>query len=221
MIRARGSESQIFELAANQDHAEPVGHGRVNVERFARDALLLFGIEELQRAHVVQAVGQLDHHDAHIVDHGEQHLADVLGLPRFRSEKIEPADFRGAFHQARYVSAEYFVNLRERNFGVFDDVMQQRGAQRGDVKPHIREKVCHFHGMREERLARKPRLRLVLLGGEIESAAKKLEVVTRAVPADLVHQLDEAKIDGTPCGWRNRRFRGWFHSVCPLNLGLF
>jgi hypothetical protein len=61
----------------------------------------------------------------------------------------------------------------------------------------------------------------VLLGGEIKSAAEKFEVVTGAVPADFVHQLDKAQVYGTPCGWRNRRFRGWFHSVCPLNLGLF
>jgi len=62
-------------------------------------------------------------------------------------------------------------------------------------------------------------LRLVLLGGEIKSATEKFEVVARAVPADFVHQLDKAQVYGTPCGWRNGRFRGWFHSVCPLNLG--
>ena len=111
--------------------------------------------------------------------------------------------------------------LRERNFGVFDDVVQQRGAQRGHVEPHVRKQVRYFHGMREERFAREARLRLVLLGGEIVRAAEKFEVVARTIAAHLVHQLDKAQIDGTPCGWRNRRFRGGFHSVCPLNLGLF
>ena len=34
----------------------------------------------LQRAHVVQAVGELDQDDADVVDHGQEHLAEVLGL---------------------------------------------------------------------------------------------------------------------------------------------
>ena len=151
----------------------------------------------------MQAVGQLDHHDANVVDHGEQHLADVFGLARFRGEQVEPADFGGAFHQTRDVRAEHFVNLRERNFGVFDDVVQQRGAQCGNVEPHVREQVRHFDGMREERLAGEARLRLVLLGGEIKGAAEKFEVVAGAVPAHFVHQLDKAQVYGTPCGWRN------------------
>jgi hypothetical protein len=99
--------------------------------------------------------------------------------------------------------------------------VQQCGAQCCNVKPHIRQQVRYFDGMGEERLARESRLRLVLLGSEIKGAAEKFQVVTRPVPAHLVHQLDEAQIYGTPCGWGNRRFRGWIHSVCPLNLGLF
>ena len=37
----------------------------------------------LERAHVVQAVGQLDEHDADVVHHGQHHLAQVLGLLLF------------------------------------------------------------------------------------------------------------------------------------------
>jgi hypothetical protein len=61
----------------------------------------------------------------------------------------------------------------------------------------------------------------VLLSGEIKGAAEKFEVVTGAVPADFVHQLDKAQVYGTPCGWRNRRFRGWIHSVARLICGYF
>src|SRR5207253_4400378 len=48
------------------------------------DAPLLVRLQVLQRAHVVQAVGKLDQHDAHVRHHRQQHLADVLGLARFR-----------------------------------------------------------------------------------------------------------------------------------------
>ena len=115
----------------------------------------------------------------------------------------------------------YFGNLLERNFGVFYDVVKQRGAERGDVEPHVREEMRDFDGVREERLAREARLSFVLLGGEIVGAAEEFEIVAGTIAADLVHQLDEAQINGAPCGWGNRRFRGWFHNVCPLNLGLF
>jgi hypothetical protein len=40
----------------------------------------LAGAMCVQRAHVVQAVGQLDQDDAHVARHGQQHLAEVLRL---------------------------------------------------------------------------------------------------------------------------------------------
>ena len=64
---------------------------------------------------------------------------------------------------------------------VFDDVVQQRGAERGDVEPQVRQDVRDFQGMREIRLAGFAHLRLVLLGGKIERAAQQLEVFARAV----------------------------------------
>ena len=80
------AEGKILQFAANQAHAEPVGNRRVNVERLARDALLPFGAQKFERAHVVQAIGELDHDDAYVVHHGQQHLAHVLGLAVFRRE---------------------------------------------------------------------------------------------------------------------------------------
>src|SRR5260370_27976971 len=60
--------------------------------------------------------------------------------------------------------------------------------------------------MRKKRLARQARLRLVLLGGKIIGAAKELKIVTGSVAAELVHQLDEAQVNGAPGGRRKSGF---------------
>ena len=205
------TKRKILQFAANQTHPQSVSDRRIYVQRFAGDALLLGRIQIVQRAHVVQAVGQFHHHHPNIVDHGQQHLADILGLARFRSEQVEPADFGGAFHQARHIRAEMFGDRLQRNFGVFDHIVQQRGANGRNVQFHVREDVRDFHRMGKERLARQARLGLMLFGGEIVSAAEELEVVARTVAADLVHQLDETKVNGAAGGFGNRRFRCGFH----------
>ena len=80
------AEGQILEFAANNAHSQPVRDGRVDIQRLARDALLLVRRQIFERAHVVQPVGQLHQHHANVVDHGQKHLADVFGLARFRSQ---------------------------------------------------------------------------------------------------------------------------------------
>ena len=73
-------ERQIFQLAAQFSHSEPVGNRRVNVHRFLRDASPLVRTQEFKRAHVMQAIGELDKDDAHVVNHRQQHLANIFRL---------------------------------------------------------------------------------------------------------------------------------------------
>ena len=49
-FRLEVTKREIFQFAANQAHPEPVCHRSVNIERLARDALLLLGIEKLQES---------------------------------------------------------------------------------------------------------------------------------------------------------------------------
>ena len=67
--RIKVSETQVFELAANFAHAKPVGDGTVNVQSLLRDFLLAIGRQMLERAHIVQAVGELDEDDPDVVHH--------------------------------------------------------------------------------------------------------------------------------------------------------
>ncbi len=138
------AEGQILKFAADDAHAEAVRDGRVNIQRFARNTLLLFMGEVFERAHVVQAVGEFDHHDANVVDHRQQHFADVLRLARLGRGHIDAADFGDAFDEAGDVRPKSLLNARDRIFGVLDGVVQKRGRQRGGVHAHVGEDVGNF-----------------------------------------------------------------------------
>ncbi len=86
----------------------------------------------------MQAIGQLDQHHAHIVDHGQKHFADVLGLARFGSEQIEAADLGDAFDQAGHVGSKFGGELIDGDLGVLDDVMEDGGAERDRIELHVR-----------------------------------------------------------------------------------
>ena len=77
----------------------------------SRDFLLPLGLEMLQRAHVVQAVGQLDEDDADVVHHGQHHLAQVFGLLLFARGEIDLADFGDAFDDVRDLLAEFLADV--------------------------------------------------------------------------------------------------------------
>ena len=68
---------------------EPLRQRRVDLHRLAGDALLLLDRQGVQRAHVVEPVGELDEDDPDVLGHRQQHLSDVLGLLLFVAEGRE------------------------------------------------------------------------------------------------------------------------------------
>ena len=70
-----GAEGQILQLLAHFLHAHAPGQRRVDVERLLGDAPARFRRHEVQRAHVVQTIGELDQKHADIVGDGQQQFA--------------------------------------------------------------------------------------------------------------------------------------------------
>ena len=68
----------------------------------------------------MQAVGQLNEHDADVVHHGQHHLAHVLGLRLFARGKIDLADLGDALDDVRHLLAELFLDLFDGYRSVFD-----------------------------------------------------------------------------------------------------
>ncbi len=81
----------------------------------------------MKRAHVVQAIGELHEHDAHVVDHRQQHLANVLGLLLFARDVADLRDLGQPVDEVRDLFAEVAANRLEIDERVFDNVVQQAG----------------------------------------------------------------------------------------------
>ena len=75
-----GGEGQVFQLPAHRLDAQPVGQRSVDLQRLLGLLELLLLAQVAESAHVVQPVGQLDEDHPDILGHGDDHLADVLGL---------------------------------------------------------------------------------------------------------------------------------------------
>ena len=147
-FRLQIPERQILQFVAHVAHAQAMRDRRVNIQSLARNSLLLGILQIFKRAHVMQPVGQLHQHHAHVIHHGQKHLADVFDLPRFRRHHVQPADFCDSLHQPRHFRTKPLFDPRERKFRVFHHVMQQRGRQSSGVHAHVRQDMRHFQQVR-------------------------------------------------------------------------
>ncbi len=108
----------------------------------------LAGGKRSERAHVVEAVGQLDEDDADVLGHGQEHLADVLGLLLFVRQRAELAQLGDAVDEPGHVRAEALLDIRERVLGVLGDVVEQRGGDRHRVEPQLCQDLGHRERVR-------------------------------------------------------------------------
>jgi len=102
----------------------------------------------------VQAVGKLDHHNANVLHHGQQHLANVFRLARFRRHHVQAADFGDTFDKLSHLASKAFLETRKGKLGVFNDVVEQGRRERGGVHADIGQNVGHFQEMRDVGIAR-------------------------------------------------------------------
>jgi hypothetical protein len=193
------AEGQVLELPLQLPDAQAVGQRRVDLHGLLRDAAALGRRTELERAHVVQAVGQLDQHDADVLGHGQEHLAHVLGpqvlavqlgpgLVTLDVQELHLVELGDAVDQSRDLAAEPTLDLAQRDAAVFGDVVTQRGDDGRRVHVDAGERLGDRQGMVDVRLARFPQLRRVRLGGERVGTPNRLDVRRRQVSGDLVKE---------------------------------
>ncbi len=127
-LRVQGGEREIFEFPLDGVHAQSVGQRGEDLERVVGDDGLLVLTQKAQGSHVVQPVGQLDHQHPDVAAHREHHLAQGLGLGRLAVGDL--VELRHPVDHGGDLLAEVGGQLRHRVRGVFDRVVQQRGAQR-------------------------------------------------------------------------------------------
>ena len=188
-VRPQVFEAQVLQLALEQVQAQTVGQGRVDVHGLLGDAALLVGLLEIKGAHVVQAVGQFDHQHAHVVAHGQDHLADVLGLRLFLVLEDDHADLGDTVHDVGHVFTELVVDLFDGGAGVFHRIVQQARRHRGLVKAHVGQGIGHGQRMGQIGLARKARLPRVSCGGEHIGLLDQLQIGIMVVGRHLVENF--------------------------------
>src|SRR5208282_1978619 len=119
------TEGQVLELAAYLAHAEAVGEWGIDVEGLAGDGFLAVRLQVLEGAHVVEAVSELDEDDADVGDHGQQHLADVLGLAVFAIGELDFVDLGDALDDVGDLIPEAGFDLFAGGGRVFDGVVEE------------------------------------------------------------------------------------------------
>ena len=196
-LRLEVPERQLLELVLDLAHAEPVRDRRVDVARLLRDLDPPLLGQMVQRPHVVQPIGQLDQDDADVVDHRQQHLAEVLRLPLLARRELDRAELGDAFDDVGDVGAEQLADPLDRRLGVLDDVVQQPGGDGDDVELHVGEQVGHLERMDQVGLARMADLSLVLEGRKDVRPPQQLGVGVRIGGPDLFDEVLEPDH-----GWR-------------------
>ena len=145
-FRHQIAEREVLQLAAQTLHAHATGERSVDLQRVLGDAGALGLRHVMQRAHVVQAVGELDQQHARVVGDGEQELAEVFRLHRVAGREIELVELGQPVDQPADLDAEHLVQLLARDGGVFDRVVQHRGDDGGVVEPELREMAATSSG---------------------------------------------------------------------------
>ncbi len=176
LARVQCLEREILELPLDRVDAEPVRDRRVDLQRLLRLVDLLLLGHRVDRAHVVQAVGELDQDDPHVVGHRHHHLAVVLGLRLVARLERDAGELRDAVDDVRDLVAELMAHLGERCRRVLDGVVQQRRAQRLRVQAHAGADLRDADRVMDEVLARQATLVGVVLTGEDEGQLDLLAV---------------------------------------------
>ena len=189
-------ERELLKLVLDLAHPQPVRNRGIDVERLLgdRDATLLGQVVE--RPHVVEAVGELDEDDADVIHHGEEHLAEILGLTLLTRREGNGADLRHAFHNVRDLGAKELGDALRGSDGVLHDVVEQAGRHGHDVQLHVGERIGNLERMNQVRLARVAHLPFVFEGGKHVRPAQELQIGLRAVAPHFFQERVEANHEG-------------------------
>ena len=142
-------EGKVLEFLVDAVEPEPVGDRRVDIQRFARDALAPAVVDRIQRAHVVKPVGELDQDHAYVARHRQQHFAEILRLRLFLGFEFDLVELGNAVDQLGDQLAEIARDLGLGDRGVLHHVMQQRRGQCLRIEVPLREDVGDGERMRD------------------------------------------------------------------------
>ncbi len=187
-LRVDVAQGQVFNLLLDGVYAQAVSDGRVDVQRLMRDGHLALGRLKAQRAHVMQAVGQLDQHHADIPPHGQYHFAQGLGLLLLTVGEVEAAQLGHAVHQLHDFAAELLLDDVQGDVVVIlHRVVQQARCHGGAIQHDFHQNARHILRVNKVWLAALAQLPVMGLLREVERLFDHSEALPRIV---LLHPAD-------------------------------
>ena len=184
------AERQRLHLGHHLVHADALGERRVDIHRLARDAAaLVLRRDVMERAHVVQPVGELHQQHADVVAEREQELAEVLRGALVLRLRLDLAELGDAVDQPRDVLAEQLLDLLGRRERVLDRVVEDGGGDRLVVELEVGEDARDLDRVAEIGVARGAHLGAVRLHREDVGAVDQPLVRVGIVGPDLLDQL--------------------------------
>jgi hypothetical protein len=146
-------EAQIFEFPLDCIHSEPVSQRSVDLERLSGDELAPLAAQGVDRAHVVEAVGDLHQQYTHVACGRHHHLAQVLGPCLLGGTETDAVELGDAIDQQRHCIAHLPLDVDEAQLRVLDRIVEQGRRHRGFVEPQLCADGGDAQGMRDERVA--------------------------------------------------------------------
>ena len=189
--RVQVRERQVLQLVVNIVQAEAVRDRHIHFHGLAGDAAFFCRRHEVQRAHIVQAVGQFDQNHAHVGRHRQQHLAEVFRLRFDLALEFDLFQLRQAVDQVRHGRAEAFDQFFLLDVLVFHDVMQQGGHDGLRVEFPVGADFGDGDRMRDIRLARAAHLPQVHFVGEAVGFLDFFQVGGGKIFGQLVGQVTD------------------------------
>jgi len=129
-------QAEVFELRFDVVQAQTMRKRRIHVQRLRGDFLLLVGAHVLERAHVVQAVRELDQNHPHVVAQRQEHLAEVLGLGT-RPGLEHPAHLRQPIDDGSLFGPKHALHILQRHVGVLHGVVQEGAHDARGPQTHL------------------------------------------------------------------------------------
>ncbi len=188
-IRIKLAERQVLELFAHLLHAHAAGERRIDIDRLLGGAALALRRHEMQRAHIVQTVGELDEQHAHVVCDCEQEFAEILRLLGFLGDEIELFQLGQAVDQRADIGSENLVDLAASRGGILNRVVQQRGGDGCVVELQVGQDRGDFERMGKVGIARGALLLAMGLHRVDIGAVEQRFVSIRIVALDPVDQF--------------------------------
>ena len=134
----------------------------------------------------MHAVGELDHDDADVAHHRQQHFAKALGLRFLAILELDLIQLADAVDQLGHHLSEDRGYLGLGGRRVFDDIVQDRRDQGVGIQAQIREDVGHRDRVRNVGLARDALLAAMLFRAEIVGFAHPLDLGGRQIGFEFV-----------------------------------